>query len=206
MALPAMNSTTRYGLVAVILHWLIALSVIGLYIVGSIMHDMKPSLQQFELYQLHKSFGILVLVLTVLRLAWRLANPQPALPPGMPRWQALAAKATHWGFYGLLLAAPLAGWAMVSASSLNIPTVLFGIIPLPHIEFIAASPDKQALEGIFSEAHELMADGLLVLFLAHVGAALYHHIKLGDSVLLKMLPVSQAAFEERLAREQRTDG
>jgi len=200
-----MNDDTRYGAVAIVLHWLIALSVIGLYAVGSIMEDMKPSLQQFELYQLHKSFGISVLLLTVLRLIWRLANPQPSLPPGMPGWQKLAAKATHWGFYGLLLAAPLAGWAMVSASSLNIPTVIFGLFTLPHVEVIAASTDKQMLEDVFENLHGLAADGLLVLFVAHVGAALYHHIKLRDSVLLKMLPLSEAAFQERLENEKRTN-
>ena len=202
MARGLMNNETRYGVVAVTLHWLIAVAVIGLYVVGSIMEDMKPSLQQFELYQLHKSFGISVLLLTAIRLVWRIANPQPGLPPGMPGWQRLAAKATHWGFYALLLAAPLAGWAMVSASSLNIPTVIFGLFTLPHIEIIAASPDKQALEGLFTNLHELAADGLLVLFIAHVGAALYHHIKLRDSVLLKMLPLSKAAFEERLQNEK----
>jgi len=199
-----MNDDTRYGVIAITLHWLIALSVIGLYAVGSIMEDMKPSLQQFELYQLHKSFGISVLLLTVLRLVWRLANPQPGLPPGMPGWQKLAAKATHWGFYALLLAAPLAGWAMVSASSLNIPTVIFGLFTLPHIEVIASSTDKQMLEGIFENLHGLAADGLLVLLVAHVGAALYHHIKLRDTVLLKMLPLSEAAFQERLEHEKGT--
>ncbi len=202
MALPVTNSPDRYGLVAVILHWLIALSVIGLYAVGTIMEDMKPSLTQFELYQLHKSFGISVLVLTVLRLVWRIANRQPGLPPGMPGWQKLAAKATHWGFYALLLAAPIAGWAMVSASSINIPTVIFGIFTLPHIEFISSSPDKQALEGIFGEMHELAANGLLALFIVHVGAAFYHHIKLRDSVLLKMLPLPGSDFDGRLANER----
>jgi cytochrome b561 len=206
MALTIRNSEYRYGIIAVLLHWLIAFCVIGLYIVGSIMEDMKPSLQQFELYQLHKSFGILVLALTVLRLGWRVANPQPSLPPAMPGWQQLAARTTHWAFYGLLLAVPLAGWAMVSASSLNIPTVLFGLVELPHIGVIASSADKQALEGTFSELHELAANGLLALFIVHVGAALYHHVKLGDSVLLKMLPISRAAFDERLARELNNKG
>lgn len=206
MARTMMNDKTRYGVVAVTLHWLIALSVIGLYIVGFIMEDMKPSLQQFELYQLHKSFGISVLVLTVIRLVWRLANPQPELPPTMEPWQQLAAKAAHWGFYALLLAAPLAGWAMVSASSLNIPTVIFGVFTLPQIELIAASPDKQALEGTFSELHELAANGLLALFIVHVAAALYHHIKLRDTVLLKMLPLSNASFEERLENEKKANG
>ncbi|MEQ8745585.1 cytochrome b [Pyruvatibacter sp.] len=202
MVRPLTNSQERYGVVAITLHWLIAFAVIGLYGVGTFMVDMKPSLQQFELYQLHKSFGITVLVLTVLRLIWRIANPRPALPPGMPRWQVLAAKATHWGFYTLLLAAPLAGWAMVSASSFNVPTVVFGLFTVPHMEFIATSPDKQALEGTFEDLHALFADGMLLLFLAHVGAALYHHIKLHDTVLLKMLPVSQRAYQERKAHEQ----
>jgi cytochrome b561 len=95
---------------------------------------------------------------------------------------------------------------MVSASSLNIPTVLFGLVELPHIGVIASSADKQALEGTFSELHELAANGLLALFIVHVGAALYHHVKLGDSVLLKMLPISRAAFDERLARELNNKG
>jgi len=204
MARSLMNDETRYGVVAITLHWLIAAAVIGLYIVGTIMEDMKPSLQQFELYQLHKSFGITVLLLTVVRLVWRVANPQPTLPPGMTTLQRTAARLTHWGFYGLLLLVPLAGWAMVSASSLNIPTVVFGLFTLPHIEFIATSPDKQALEGIFTETHEIAANAMVALFVLHVAAALYHHIQLRDTVLLKMLPLSRAAFDERLENERKT--
>jgi len=197
MAVGILNTHTRYGIVAILLHWLMAVLVVGLYALGVIMEDMKPSLRQFELYQLHKSLGITVLLLTVIRLVWRIANPQPDLPATMPRWQKIAAKTTHWGFYALLLAAPLAGWALVSASSLNVPTVIFGLVTLPHIEQIAASPAKQALEGTFEDLHNLFADGLLVLFLIHVAAALYHHIRLRDPVLLNMLAVSERTYQER---------
>lgn len=197
------NDRIRYGVVAIVLHWLTAAAVIGLYAAGQIMTDMKPSLAQFELYQWHKSLGITVLVLTVLRLVWRLVNPVPALPPGMPAWQRRAARASHWAFYALLLATPLAGWAMVSASSLNIPTLLYGLVELPHIPQIAGAADKQALEALFKTAHALLANAMAALFLVHAGAAVYHHFRLRDAVLLRMLPVSGRALAERLAREGR---
>ncbi len=122
----------RYTAVAIALHWLIALGIIGMIGLGWYMGDLEDRAQQYALTQLHKSFGITILLLSVARLIWRLANPPPEEPP-MPAWQAMTARVTHIAFYVLIIAMPLTGWIMVSASPTEIPTRLFQTIPWAHI-------------------------------------------------------------------------
>ena len=98
----------------------------GLYMTD--LPDEKVKLQ-FQLYQLHKSIGITILLLSVLRVIWRLTHKAPPLPPEMPAWEKFGAKLTHYGFYFLILAIPLVGWAMVSSEKYYIPTVLYWVIP-----------------------------------------------------------------------------
>ena len=189
-----MGSTTsvRYTGVAIALHWLIALCVFGLLAVGFWMTDAieeEASRQAaFTAYQWHKTFGIMVLLLTALRLVWRLTHRAPPLPPGMPAWQQAAAKVSHWGFYALTLAVPLAGWAMVSASPYGFPTMLFGVIEWPHIGPLTRVADKQAVAEALSETHEYLAIALLVLIGLHVAAAVKHQWLDRDGLLARMLP------------------
>jgi len=177
--------TSRYSRVAIWLHWMIALLIIGQLVGGKIMHIMDPSSLKFELYQYHKSFGIMILLLSVLRLVWRLAHKPPALPETMKPWERRVAGLSHKAFYALMIGIPLSGWAMVSASTFGLKTKLFKAVPWPHIPGI---PQSESLETQLKQAHELLAILVFVLLLLHIGAALKHHFKDKDDVLTRMVP------------------
>lgn len=179
----------RYTKVAIFLHWLIAILLIGqiaggLFMVG--IDDDQPALK-FQIYQLHKSFGVTILVLTLIRLGWRLGHKPPPLPAAMPAWEKFVSKATHWAFYALLIIVPLLGWSNVSASTFQVPTLLFGQIPLPHFPLQGFDEQKGVAE-FFEESHELAAKATLVLLFLHVGAALKHQFINRDEVLSHMIP------------------
>jgi cytochrome b561 len=183
------NSSERYGVVAMSLHWTIAIAVIALLATGAVMVRLTPgSSLQFEVYQLHKSLGIAVLALSLLRLVWRLFNPVPPLPSTLRPWEAALARVTHLGFYVLMIALPFSGWMMVSASVWNIPTVVFGLFTLPHLPILGSLQDKKPVEDALKEVHEALAIGMFVLLLLHVAGALKHHFVLGDDTLARMLP------------------
>ena len=138
------NSERRFGTAAMTLHWLIAVCVIGLLAVGKIMTGESLDLAtKFQLYQLHKSFGVLVFMLMVLRLCWRWTQTIPAYPATMQPWEKAGAHVSHWGFYLLLIVMPLTGWALVSAATFKVPTLLFGTIPLPHLPFLENAGGSQ---------------------------------------------------------------
>lgn len=184
-----MPAPQRYSAVAILLHWSIALLVLALVGLGLVMTNLAPgSPTQFSLYQWHKSLGITVLLLTLARIGWRLAHPVPALPANLRPWERAAARVTHVGLYVLLLAIPLSGWALVSASPWNIPTVLYGIIPWPHLPVLPALEDKAGAEAVAKQAHNLLAWLAVALVALHVAAALKHHFILRDDVLARMLP------------------
>ncbi len=178
-----MVSPKRYDAVAITLHWAMAAMILGLLAVGFTMTALKPgSPLQFQLYQGHKSVGITVLALALLRLGWRLAHRPPPLPDTMPPWEKLAAHAGHAALYVLMFVMPLLGWAVVSTSPFNIPTVLYGTIPLPHL------PLPRNLNDTAKLLHATGAWIIILTLVGHVGAALRHHHLLGDDVLRRMLP------------------
>lgn len=179
----------RYGLVAILLHWIIALSIITLLAMGAVMVRLTPGGSlQFNVYQLHKSLGITVLVLSLLRLAWRLFNPPPPLPANLDPWERALARVTHVGFYVLMIALPFSGWMMVSASVWNIPTVIFGAFTLPHLPVLGDLQNKKPVEEALKEVHEALAIGMFVLLMLHVAGALKHQFVLRDDTLARMLP------------------
>ena len=184
----------RYTLVAIVLHWLIALGILVLLGLGLAMTrgPLSP-MDRFAFYQWHKSVGLTVLVLMGVRLAWRLFHKPPPLPAAMPKAERRAASAAHLALYGLRLAMPLVGWAMVSASPYNIPTVLYGVIPWPHLPVLPELPNKAAVEGVLKLVHSYGAWLLMALLLLHVGAALRHHLVLRDDTLWRMLPLVRRA-------------
>jgi cytochrome b561 len=183
------NTDRRYGLVAIFLHWTIAAAILALLIQGPVMVRLTPgSSLQFELYQLHKSLGVSVLALSVVRLAWRLVNRVPPLPATLKPWEATTARVTHRAFYVLMLALPLTGWMMVSASPWNIPTVVFGAFTLPHLPVLDSLANKQAAEGMLKQVHLAGSVAMTGLLLLHVAGALKHHFVLKDDTLVRMLP------------------
>lgn len=186
-----MSSRLRYGTVAMILHWLIAAAVIANICLGLYFADLPRSdPSKFGLFQLHKSIGLTVLLLSLARLSWRLINPVPPLPRGMSRPLRLLARGTHVLLYFLIIAIPLSGWALVSSSPLGLPTMYFGLFQWPHIPFLAdlARDQKKMLVQNFAMIHVYLAWSAIVLIPIHVCGALYHQFVRGDDVLKRMLP------------------
>jgi cytochrome b561 len=142
----------------------------------------------FELYQLHKSIGITVFLAAFLRLAWRLSHRPPDLPEAMPAVEKAAATSGHLLLYAFLFALPVTGWALVSASVFNIPTVLYGIVPWPDLPLLPTLDGKAPLEALLKLAHAYGAYALMALVAVHAAAAFRHHFITGDDVLMRMLP------------------
>ena len=181
----------RYSAVSIGLHWTIAALILTQIPLGWRMSDLPFGNAKFELFQLHKSIGITILALSLVRLGWRLTHPAPPLPDHMKRWEKILARATHVGFYVVMIATPLGGWVLVSASSLNIPTMIWDVIPLPHLPgFDAMSLEqREAISDRVGSAHSALAWFAVFLLVLHVAGALKHHLLDKDSVLWRMLPI-----------------
>jgi cytochrome b561/polyisoprenoid-binding protein YceI len=198
----------RYTAVAIVLHWAIAVAVLFMLPLGFIMHERAEhgdaSQALFEAYQLHKSIGLTVLALTLVRLAWRLTHRPPPLPAGMPAWERIAARATHWGFYVLTVALPLTGWLYVSAGwsihddqSLAVPTRWFGFFEVPHLFGLPNAPDDMRADTAEAALTTHAYLGFTAIGLAglHVAAALKHHFFNRDETLAHMVPGIRAPNE-----------
>ncbi len=176
------TTTGGYGAVARGFHWLTALLIIAVFALGWYMSDLEPTdPETFRLYQIHKSIGITILLLALLRLGWRVIQGAPDWPAHMAPWEKFAAAGAHWALYGLILAQPLIG--ILHSNAANFPIVFWDSYQLP-----ALIGQSETIAGILEEAHELVADGLAALILLHIGAALRHHIQLKDDVLKNMMP------------------
>jgi cytochrome b561 len=175
------NTTTRFGAIAMLLHWVIALLMIGLIILGLYMVGLPISLHKLKYYGWHKEFGVLVLMLATVRLAWRFTNTTPLLPPQMPKWEQMAAHGMHYVFYVFMFALPITGWMLSSAAGL--PVSFFGLFVLPDL--ISANEQTRHL---LTEIHKWLAYGLIAAICGHTGAALQHHFINKDDILRRMLP------------------
>ncbi len=171
----------QFGTVAKVLHWTTFLLLLGSFGVGLNMVDLPLSPRKLQVYSWHKWVGVTVFLITILRLGWRCANPAPPFPDSMPRRQRTAARLSHATLYALLVVMPVSGWLMSSA--LGIPTVYFGLVPLPDL----VAPDR-ALGQSLIELHHLLALTLAILISVHIAAALYHHFVLRDDIARRMLP------------------
>lgn len=192
------NTRTRYGTVAMTLHWIIAALVLtNLYLGLSFDDYPKGDPTLFQIVQIHKSIGLSVLVLSIARLVWRLVNPVPPLPQEMSPALKLLARVTHWLLYFLIIAIPLSGWLMVSTSRLGLPTSYFGLFDWPNVGFIANMPldQKRALHEPLETTHVILAWSAIVLVVIHVAGALWHQFFRRDDVLRRMLPGTQVADE-----------
>ena len=170
-----------YGAVAKSFHWLMFVIVGGMFPLGYVMSDMAISPQKLQLYSWHKSFGMVLLILAVLRLAWRLLRPPPPLAVGSSPMEHAAAHGVHGLLYACLFALPISGWLMSSASGL--PVVAFGLWQMPD-PIGVSEPDRLLLLTI----HMSLGFSLLALLTVHVMATLYHHLQRRDDTLRRMLP------------------
>ncbi|MDP1528441.1 MAG: cytochrome b [Rhodoferax sp.] len=171
----------RYSTVSLILHWLIAALVvtqIGLFIA----HELTEGPISREFVSIHKSVGLSILVLTLGRLGWRIANPAIPLPDTMRRWEKLLARGTHVLFYAFLIGMPLVGWAASSAGGRDIQW--FGLFAWPLLPIEGG----REVAGQLMDMHELAAKALYVLLALHVAGALKHHFIDRDNVLHRMIP------------------
>ena len=176
------NDESRYGAVAQFFHWAVVVLIIVQFLLANQAENLPLGAAKIAVLARHKSFGITILTLVLLRLIWRWFNTVPPEPADVPRWQKIAARISHVALYALLLATPLAGWLMSSAR--NFPVSWFGLVTLP--DFIA--PNRPAYD-LLHQAHELMAGTLFWLALLHIAAALKHHFVDRDNVLRRMLPL-----------------
>ncbi|HRE31868.1 MAG TPA: cytochrome b [Candidatus Berkiella sp.] len=175
------NTQNRFGTIAMLLHWAMALIMIGMIILGLYMVTLPISLAKLKYYGWHKEWGVLILMLATVRLAWSFSNTVPSLPPQMPKWEQLAAHGMHYVFYGFMFALPITGWMLSSAAGL--PVSFFGLFTLPDL--IAASEPSRLL---LTQIHKWLAYGLIAAICGHAGAALQHHFINKDDILRRMLP------------------
>jgi polyisoprenoid-binding protein YceI/cytochrome b561 len=197
----AARGGARYAAVAIVLHWTIAALIVLQIVIAGRMEGRTP--EAFAVLQLHKSVGITVLLLSLARLAWRLTHPPPPEPATLARWEKTLSLAVHWGFYAVMILMPLTGWIIVSTSRTGIPTLLYGVVPWPHIPGLPdlAPGAKQTWHEGSEAAHHLIIKGAYVLIALHVAGALKHQLfRRDEPVLSRMAPgaVGGRWFEPRL--------
>jgi cytochrome b561 len=177
------NTPQRWGHIAQLLHWLIVVLIIVQFTLGLWAHDLPVSRLKVGLLKYHKSVGITILALAIIRLAWRWLNPTPRLPDTLKPYERSLARVTHALLYLLLFAQPLTGLLMSSAR--GFPVSWFGFFQLPDLV-----PKNRALYEALLTTHGTLATLLAAVVALHVAAALKHHFVLKDDVLRRMLPHS----------------
>jgi cytochrome b561 len=178
------TARSRYSSTAIAFHWTIAVLMIG-NLAGGLLHESFGEAAEGAIIGLHKAIGVLVLVLSLARLAWRLGHRPPPLAATLKRWEIGLAHAVHWTFYVLMIALPLSGWLMVSAGQRKWPISFFGMFDVP---FLPVNQDK-AIGGLMHEAHEILGFFTIALIILHVLAAIKHHVFDGDNSVERMLPL-----------------
>lgn len=182
------NSQERYGAIAKIFHWLVGIAIIGMIPFGWYMGDLPSSEPiKFQYYALHKSIGITVLILVWLRFLWRLYTLAPQENKEHALWERRLSKAVHVVLYILMVAMPLSGWLMSSAS--GFPVSFFGQFTIPDL-----IGKDQELGKLLNNLHSKIAWGIVAFASLHVLGALKHHLIDKDSTLRRMLPCALFAF------------
>jgi cytochrome b561 len=188
--------------IAKTLHWIIAAAIIFMLGLGWIMGGMPNGADKFAAFQLHKSIGITIMLLALVRLAWRWTHRPPALPDDMQRWEKAAAHGGHVLLYMLMIGMPFVGWIIVSCSSLNLPTILFGIVPWPHLPVLPELADKKDIGHLAGTVHGFLAWVIAVVVCIHAGAALKHHFIDRNDVLMRMAPKFLGGLLKRVRGEK----
>ena len=181
----ASTDKLRYSCTAIAMHWMLAVALVSIFAFGLYMTSLPFSPTRLKYFNWHKWAGMTILVLSALRLLWRITHRPPALPAqiaqAMPAWQHLAHHGTHHLMYLLFFAVPLVGWVYSSAA--GFPIVLFGVLPLPDL--VTKSPD---LAAAIKPWHGYLAYALAALVVLHVAAVIKHQLIDRDGLLSRMLP------------------
>ncbi|PZQ48243.1 MAG: cytochrome B [Micavibrio aeruginosavorus] len=172
------NSENEYGIAAKSFHWLIAVLIIGLLPVGIGMGMLPNEPFKFQIYALHKSFGLLVFFLGIGRIIWRFVSPPPEHLETHAHWETTLAGAAHFWLYVCIIGMPLSGWLMSNAGEFPVP--FFGI-QMPHL-----IGKDEALGDLFGDVHELLGYTLLLVLALHVAGAIKHHVLDKDETLKRM--------------------
>ena len=175
------NDEGRYGAVAQGFHWLIAVLIIATIVIALYMTGLPLSPEKIKTYNLHKSIGVTILALALLRLVWRFVSPPPPLPATMADWERAAATASHLTLYALLFAQPIIG--IFHSSAANFPVVVWGAVTLPSV----TAPDEE-LKKTLEALHSWLGWAFIALICLHVAAALRHHFIVKDDILRRMIP------------------
>lgn len=171
----------RYTRTAIALHWIVAVLIITNLAFGLYVSGLVVSPQKLRYISWHKWVGVTILLLAAVRLAWRLRHGAPALPEAMPRWEKIAANASHVLLYALFFSAPLTGWLYSSAAGFQ--TVYLGLVPIPDL----LQKDRE-LAAVLKLVHKSVVYTMAALIVVHAAAAIKHHVRDRDDVLQRMLP------------------
>jgi cytochrome b561 len=175
------NTHERWGSVSIALHWTIAALVLLVQVpAGITMVAAGPGTLQNVLYNVHKTTGLTIFALAVIRLGWRLAHPVPALPADLPTWQATLARLTHALLYLVLFLMPMSGFLYTALGGFPVP--FFGLYDLARLV-----PVNKPLGEVFKYVHLGLQFVLYAVVLLHVAGALQHHFVREDGVLRRML-------------------
>jgi cytochrome b561 len=174
MMIPAYTFTAR------VLHWITAFLILLMIPLGVVIANEWGGSAQNALYDLHRSIGVTIIPLVILRIIYRWLHPPLPLPDAIARMQRLAAYVTHWGLYALLLVQPVTGW--IASSAYRAPIIVFGWFDLPPIW-----TENRAFSEQLFYIHTLIGIAIGCLVAAHIGAALHHHFVRRDRVLMRMI-------------------
>jgi cytochrome b561 len=174
------NTETSWGAAARSLHWLVAVLILVQFVIGKVAEGMSLSPAKIDIFVWHKSLGVTVLLIVMLRLAWRLLDTPPTPPEGIPEKETKLAAIGHWLLYVLMIAVPVSGWWVSDAS--RVPFEAYFIVPVPDL-----IPTDRAIQETAATVHEVLTNALLGVAAVHVTAALWHHFRLRNDVLRRML-------------------
>lgn len=175
------NTPTRYGAITKSFHWIIALAIVGMLFAGFFMGGIENLTDKIWVYGMHKSIGVTILALAVLRILWHIYSKKPPYVSSLKPWEKMAAHFLHFCLYGAMIAMPLSGWLM--SSSAGRPVSFFGLFTLPDLV------DKnEDIANLMRGAHFYLAWLLIAAIVVHLSAALKHHFIDKDITLKRMLP------------------
>ncbi len=175
------NTVSEYGWVAIAIHWVMAITILGMFGLGWYMVDLSYYDSLYKtLPFIHKSIGILLACLFLFRFIWKLVNPSPGPVPGQSQFEQVAAKVVHWAFYFLITLIPISGYLISTAdnSSINV----FNVFKVPAT--ITSIPEQEDNAGI---VHKFLTYTLIAMVILHTAAALKHHFINRDQTLRRML-------------------